>query len=80
MSLLLALIAATATPASSAATSSTTNDPMDKVKCVREAVIGSISKTRRVCHTLREWKSIRQNAEDEARRITQPGSPNPPPS
>jgi hypothetical protein len=50
-------------------------DPLDTVKCVREDVIGSIAQKRKVCHTLREWEAIRRNAQDESRRIIQPGQP-----
>lgn len=49
------------------------NEP--QVKCVREAITGSVARTRKVCHTVNEWAQIRYNAEGEARRITQPGSP-----
>jgi hypothetical protein len=48
-------------------------DVLDVVKCVREDVIGSLARKQKVCHTLREWQAIRRNAEDESRRIIQPG-------
>ena len=51
-------------------------DPLDKVRCVREDVTGSLVSKRKVCHTEREWRQIRGNAESEARRITQPGNLN----
>jgi hypothetical protein len=50
-------------------------DPLDKVKCVRENVTGSLVSTRKVCHTVREWRRISGDTDDEARRITQPGTP-----
>ena len=53
-------------------------DPLDKVKCVREEVTGSLVQSKKVCHTEREWRAIRSNAEDEARRITRPGAPSVP--
>ncbi len=68
------LILASATD--SAAASAVPVDPLDKVRCVRESVTGSLVQTKKVCHTEREWRAIRSNAEDEARRITRPGSPN----
>jgi hypothetical protein len=51
-------------------------DPLDKTRCIREQVTGSLVSTRKVCHTEREWRRIRGDAESEARRIVQPGTPN----
>ncbi len=70
-SVLLVLASATATPAFPA-----TTDPLEKVKCVREQVTGSLVSTRKVCHTEKEWRRIRNDAESEVRRITQPGNLN----
>jgi hypothetical protein len=70
------LILASATEAAPAAARPV--DPLDKVKCVREDVIGSLVQTRKACHTEREWRVIRRNAEEEARRIIRPANPNPP--
>jgi hypothetical protein len=44
------------------------------VKCVRENVTGSLVSTRKVCHTIREWRRISDDAQDETRRIRQPGT------
>jgi hypothetical protein len=66
--LLLATAAAQAAPQPA--------DPLDKVRCIREDVTGSLVSKRKVCHTEREWRLIRGNAESEARRITQPGNLN----
>jgi hypothetical protein len=68
---LLLLASASATPAFPA-----TTDPLEKVKCVREQVTGSLVSTRKVCHTEREWRRIRNDAESEARRIIKPGTLN----
>ena len=54
----------------------TTDDPDAVVRCVRETVTGSLSTTRRVCHTVGEWKKIRSDANDEVRRNMQPGTTN----
>lgn len=70
-SVLLILATAAATPAVPE-----TTDPMEKVKCVREQVTGSLVSTRKVCHTEREWRRIRNDADAETRRIIQPGNPN----
>ncbi len=70
-SVLLVLASATATPAFPE-----TSDPLEKVKCVREQVTGSLVSTRKVCHTEREWRRIRNDAETETRRIIQPGTMN----
>ncbi len=51
-------------------------DPLEKVKCVREQVTGSLVSTRKVCHTVREWNRIHSDAETETRRIVQPGTLN----
>jgi hypothetical protein len=53
-----------------------TDDPNEKVRCVREKVTGSLIQSRKVCHTEKEWRRIRNDAESEARRITQPGTLN----
>ena len=66
----IALMAAAATPVA------TTNDPDAVVRCVRESVTGSLSTTRRVCHTVGEWNKIRSDANDEVRRNMQPGTLN----
>jgi hypothetical protein len=70
-SVLLFLASTTATPAFPE-----TTDPMEKVKCVREQVTGSLVSTRKVCHTEKEWRRIRSDAETETRRIIQPGTMN----
>lgn len=68
--LLIALMAASATPVAA------TDNPDNVVRCVRESVTGSLSTTRRVCHTVGEWKKIRSDANDEVRRNMQPGTLN----
>ncbi len=69
-SVILALAAAAAAPVSGQ------NDPDAVVRCIRELVIGSLTNTRRVCHTVGEWRRIHSDANDEARRIIQPGTLN----
>lgn len=64
LAILISLAAAEATPSA---------DPLDKVRCEREEVIGSLVQTRKVCHTLREWQVIRRNVETETRRLIQDG-------
>ena len=59
-----------------AAPAATTDDPDAVVRCVRESVTGSLSTSRRVCHTVGEWRHIRSDANDEARRNIQPGTLN----
>lgn len=67
-----------AVPTALAASAPATIDPLDKVKCVREDVTGSLVQSKKVCHTEREWRAIRNDAEEEARRITRPGAPSVP--
>ncbi len=59
-----------------AGVASVATEPDNMVRCVREDVIGSLVQTRRTCHTVGEWRSLRARADDEARRIIQPGDPN----
>ena len=72
-SVLLFLASATAAPAVPA-----TADPLEKVKCVREQVTGSLVSSRKICHTEREWRRISDDAQNESRRIMQPGRLNEP--
>ena len=44
-------------------------DPDNVVRCVRETITGSVAQTRRVCHTVGEWRRIRNDANDEAYRL-----------
>lgn len=48
-------------------------NPDNVVRCVRENITGSLMSTRRVCHTEREWKQIRADANDEAQRMFERG-------
>ena len=52
------------------------DDPLDKVRCKREEVTGSLVSSKKICHTEREWRRISGDAQDEARRITKPGTLN----
>jgi len=66
--MILTLIAlAAATPAAADPT-----DPKQKVRCVREEMIGSLVRTRKVCHTLAEWEAISRQRADNARDIVRP--------
>lgn len=47
-------------------------DPENVVRCVRETVTGSLSRTRRVCHTVGEWRTINRDASREADRVIMP--------
>ena len=71
MTLFLSMLAA-ATVAAAAGPVTVPADPLEKVQCVREEVTGSLVVTRKVCHTVREWRNISDNAQNEARRLTQP--------
>lgn len=55
-----------------AAATAASGDADAVVRCVREPITGSLSRTRRVCHTVGEWRKIRTDANDEARRTVQP--------
>lgn len=70
----LAIFAAAASPAGDATAKPA--DPLQKVRCVREQVTGSIALVRKVCHTIAEWNAINRDGNSEARRIIQPGTMN----
>ena len=57
---------AAATPTSSPAAPV---DPLDKIRCQREIETGSLVKSKRVCHTRREWQRISDDAQAEADRL-----------
>lgn len=71
MTPLILALAAAASPAPGAPA-----DPLDKMRCVREEVMGSLASTHKVCHTVREWQQIRSSGNDEVRRVmgTRPDS------
>ncbi|CAM3265014.1 hypothetical protein SPAN111604_13800 [Sphingomonas antarctica] len=56
---LLALAAATPEPA----------NPKDRVKCVREDLIGSLVQVRKVCHTVAEWEQVNRARAENARDV-----------
>jgi hypothetical protein len=52
-------------------------NPDNVVRCVRENITGTVAQSRRVCHTVGEWRRIRRDSADEARRVVMPeGRPN----
>lgn len=65
--IILAFASATAAPTAPVPIST---DPLDKVKCVRENVTGSLVSSRKVCHTVREWRRISGDAQSETQRLT----------
>lgn len=67
---MFALLAFAAAAAADPATPAV--DPDSVVRCVRESVTGSLTTSRRVCHTVGEWRRIRRDANDEARRVIMP--------
>ena len=66
--------AAPTTPSAGAAPAPV--DPLDKIKCVREDVTGSLVLSRKVCHTVREWRRIATDAQAETQRMAKPGTLN----
>ncbi len=72
-SLAFALFLATASAGPATPVAKLPDSVLDTVKCVREPITGSIAKTQKVCHTLREWQAIRDRAQQEASRFFQPG-------
>ena len=67
--LTLALMADAATAALPAAAAKPV-DPMDKIRCQRELETGSLVKSKKICHTRREWSRISDDAQDEGQRLT----------
>jgi hypothetical protein len=70
-----AIVLAFASAAASPDSAPVPVNPLDKLKCIRESVTGSLVTSRKVCHTMREWNRISGDAQEEARRVTQPGTP-----
>jgi hypothetical protein len=62
--------------ATSSAPAVSNSDSDNAVRCVREDVTGSLARTRKVCHTVGEWRRISAASNDEVRRIVQPGTAN----
>ena len=67
----VAIVVAFTSAAVATTTQTTPVDPLEKVKCVRETVTGSLVSTRKVCHTVREWRRISDDAQAEGERIRQ---------
>ena len=44
-------------------------NPDNVVRCMHEDITGSIARTRRVCHTVGEWRRINADARAEADRF-----------
>ena len=44
-------------------------DPEDRVRCRRVEVTGSLVKRGRVCRTVREWRTISENGNYNARKM-----------
>ena len=47
-------------------------DPLEKVRCVKEQITGSLMSTRRICHTERDWSRIGDASQDEVGRLAAP--------
>ena len=63
--MILTLIAlAAATPAAADPV-----DPKQKIKCVREEMIGRLVQTQKVCHTIGEWEAISRARTENTRQI-----------
>ena len=43
------------------------------VRCARENITGSLARTRRVCHTVGEWRRIQKAAQVEVDRVIEDG-------
>lgn len=44
-------------------------DPLEKVRCVREPVTGSLADVRKTCHTIREWQRMRDATQLDLARV-----------
>lgn len=73
---LLMLMLASGAADAGAASAAKPADPLEKVVCRREQVTGSLFDGPRICHTVREWRRMQNDAQDEAARITKPGTLN----
>ena len=73
---LLMLMLASGAADAGAASAAKPADPLEKVVCRREQVTGSLFDGPRICHTVREWRRMQNDAQEEAARITKPGTLN----
>ena len=73
---ILFLILTSGAPSAVAATPAKPSDPLEKVVCRRDQVTGSLFDGPRICHTVREWRRMQNDAQEEAARITKPGTLN----
>lgn len=49
----------------------------EKLRCISEDVMGSLTQKRRTCHTEKEWKQIRDDSQGELEKIqNSPKTPN----
>ena len=73
---LLMLMLASGAADAGAASAAKPADPLEKVVCRREQVTGSLFDGPRICHTVREWRRMQNDGQEEAARITKPGTLN----
>lgn len=56
----------------SAATPAAAANDDNVVRCKRETITGTLAQTRRICHTVAEWRRINRDSGDEAARVIMP--------
>lgn len=66
---LMADSAIAAVPAPKPAAANTEIDPLDKIKCRREIETGSLVKAKKICHTMRQWNRISDDARADTDRL-----------
>ncbi len=69
--------AADTAPVSQTQASDDPSDPDNRVRCRRVEVTGSIVKRGRVCRTVREWRTISENGNYNARKMVEESTTRP---
>ncbi len=57
----------------SAASAAAADDPDQRIRCRRIAVLGSLIRRERVCKTLAEWRRLQDSGNDTARQQVENG-------
>lgn len=66
--------AADTAPVTETQASDDPSDPDNRVRCRRVEVTGSLVKRGRVCRTVREWRTISENGNYNARKMIEDGT------
>ena len=74
--IMLAAVSAAFLMSSAAVASAATEKKEEKMRCKRVTETGSLAKVSRVCRTEREWRAIREQAQQDTSRAQEGGRMN----